>query len=480
MKWTGCVLLLGIVSCSGDATSPKQPPPPPNQAPTARSGVDQDVTTGDTVRLDGTQSSDPDGNSLNFSWNLLEKPANSSAVLISANTPSPSLVPDTDGRFRVVLTVSDGSASASDTIEVRSSFLFSSISAGELSTCGVLRNGRVYCWRERPLRVPSGNTFRAVTAGGALTTGVHACGVTNDGMAYCWGDNGVGQLGNGTRSNTTQPIPSAVSGGLSFSSVAAGGAHTCGLTNDGIAYCWGDNVWGQLGNGTSLSSTIPVPVAGGLRFRELALHVVGSCGLTHEGARYCWGANRDYSFGSVSAPSSSTVPVRVIEGQAWATVQAGQVFGSNESACGVTIAGDAFCWGWRGYKLGSANPCSGETCADPVRVSGTTKWVVVDAGGDFSCGLTTTGDTYCWGNNSNGQLGTSISTTCSNVGFPSPCSAVPVQINNSLRFTQISTGGQHSCAVTEQGEAYCWGRGLNTGTGSTADRLTPTRVLPPG
>jgi alpha-tubulin suppressor-like RCC1 family protein len=94
-----------------------------------------------------------------------------------------------------------------------------------------------------------------VTAGFA-----HTCGETTGNRAYCWGDNGAGQLGDGTTGGRLRPVP--VAGGRAFKQLSAGGEHTCGLTSTGAVYCWGGNSEGQLGDGTRSGRLTPVAVAG--------------------------------------------------------------------------------------------------------------------------------------------------------------------------------------------------------------------------
>lgn len=120
----------------------------------------------------------------------------------------------------------------------------------------------------------------------------HTCGLAENGTAYCWGDNTGGALGNGSTVNSAVPV--AVSGGFTFVQVKAGLRYTCGITATGQAYCWGQNTDGQLGTGTSTESRVPVAVVGAPSFKEIDVGVSQqtiACGLTTTGAAYCWGSN---------------------------------------------------------------------------------------------------------------------------------------------------------------------------------------------
>ena len=168
-----------------------------------------------------------------------------------------------------------------------------------------------------PLPVIGGLTFTALSVGY-----YHTCGVTASGAAYCWGWNGFGQLGDGSTTGSATPV--SVAGGLAFAALTAGMFHTCGLTIDGAAYCWGRNDVGELGTGSTSSSLTPVAVAGGLTF--LSVRAAGwlfydepedlltdhTCGITTNRVAYCWGSNAwgflgdDYGSGA-----QSLVPVKV-------------------------------------------------------------------------------------------------------------------------------------------------------------------------
>jgi alpha-tubulin suppressor-like RCC1 family protein len=136
---------------------------------------------------------------------------------------------------------------------------------------------------------------------------------TND--AYCWGSNASGQLGNGTITNSTVPV--AVGGGIAFAALSVGGEHACGvaftgLTFTGAAYCWGSNVNGQLGDGTTTNRSTPAAVTGGLSFAMVSAGGQHSCGSTIGRFAYCWGGNGSGQLGS-GTTAMSTVPVRVAD-----------------------------------------------------------------------------------------------------------------------------------------------------------------------
>src|SRR3989449_9469092 len=110
------------------------------------------------------------------------------------------------------------------------------------------------CGGETSPTQPAARTFARVSAGGA-----HTCGVTSGGAAYCWGSKGDGELGDGTTADRLSPVP--VAGGVSFAAVSAGFAHTCGVTAGGAAYCWGYN--GSGGRGDRAPTPRGPPAGGG-------------------------------------------------------------------------------------------------------------------------------------------------------------------------------------------------------------------------
>ncbi|HEY0016304.1 MAG TPA: hypothetical protein VGC13_08300 [Longimicrobium sp.] len=150
-------------------------------------------------------------------------------------------------------------------VAVAGGHTFTALSVGGSSICALDASGAAFCWGgmrtggiTSGLReVPGGHVFQSLSVGGDT----FACALTAAGAAYCWGRNGDGQLGNGTTSRELSYTPTAVAGGLRFSSVLAGSQHACGVTTNGAAYCWGSGDEGQLGNGTTVDSSVPARVA---------------------------------------------------------------------------------------------------------------------------------------------------------------------------------------------------------------------------
>ncbi|MEX2157053.1 MAG: Ig-like domain-containing protein [Gemmatimonadales bacterium] len=265
-----------------------------------------------------------------------------------------------------------------------------------------------------PVAVAGGVSFSALAAGL-----YHSCGLTSAGAVYCWGWNGLGALGNGSTTNSS--IPVAVSGSFIFRALAAGGGFTCGLTSAGAVYCWGRNEDAELGVGTATGpetcrpdgvsvscSTVPVAVTGGLNFNDIAAGGWHACGLTGVGAAYCWGPNDHGQLGDGSTTNSAT-PVAVSGGLSFSALATGM---SRGHTCGRTSAGTAYCWGWNDYgQLGNASTTRSST---PVPVSGGLGFSGLVTSYGHTCGVTSAGAAYCWGWNASGQLG-SGTTTNSNV-----------------------------------------------------------------
>lgn len=201
-----------------------------------------------------------------------------------------------------------------------------------------------YCWgannkgqatqtaSANPQATPVGVSPKAITVGGS-----HTCGDFNGWR--CWGDNASGQLGGGMNSDNSASINlTNVVGELR--AVRAGGLHTCAITNNNAAYCWGRNLIGEVGDGTNVKRTTPVAVLGGLAWQQLALGALHTCGITTEGKLYCWGDNSVGELG-LAAPRQIAQPVQVGTDQDWASIDAGDFF-----TCARKTDNSLWCWGY--------------------------------------------------------------------------------------------------------------------------------------
>ena len=159
----------------------------------------------------------------------------------------------------------------------------------------------------------SGNAIgEGIPLSGIATGGSHSCAFDALGVV-CWGLNTSGQLGQPPSQFSGHGYPVRASVGVSLQSLTAGGAHTCGLTGNGAAYCWGSNSNGQLGNGTiGGTNSVAAPVGGGLTFVSLSAGGFHTCGVTPDGAIYCWGWNGAGQLGD-GTQTDRAVPTRVSE-----------------------------------------------------------------------------------------------------------------------------------------------------------------------
>jgi alpha-tubulin suppressor-like RCC1 family protein len=301
-------------------------------------------------------------------------------------------------------------------------------------------------------------SFRQVNTGDG-----HACGVTTDSLAYCWGWNHYGQLGDGT---TTSPrfTPVAVGGGLRFRTVTAGADHSCGVATNGRAYCWGHNWLGALGDGTTTNRLTPTAVQGGLSFRNVSAGDSYTCGVTTGDKAYCWGFGHYGQLGGGTFGDWPPVrtPAAVAGGLRFQLVSAG-----TRHTCGLTTAHRAYCWGDNQYgQLGDSTNFTSRSA--PVRVAGGRSYRWVDAGHLHTCAVTTDGRAFCWGNGRAGQLGTG----------KTYLSFWPRRVAGGLLFRNITAGVVHSCGVRTDGRSYCWGSNQygQLGDGTTTQRLTPVVV----
>lgn len=294
------------------------------------------------------------------------------------------------------------------------------------------------------------DTIRAsdIAAGGRNT-----CAISPAGKTYCWGANNQGQIGIGTRTTEPRPFPTPVAAKAFFREVAIGGQFACGVTNEGDAGCWGYNRDGQLGNGTTDRGLEISLVLASVPIEQIATGEEHACALDPTGAAWCWGKNNNGQIGDgqpLSRGSYHATPVAVA-----GDLKFQQILAIGEDmSCGLTQSGQAYCWGLVDLMEWKASPTT-----SPIVASGDMVFETLAGGGDHICGLNN-GRAYCWGENRSGQLGDS-----SNTRRPEPTA-----VRSDSTFVDLATGYTFSCALTVAGQGWCWGSNqsgqLGTGEGS--------------
>lgn len=303
----------------------------------------------------------------------------------------------------------------------------------------------------------------AIIAAGVSVGGQHTCGLTDSGGVKCWGKNDFGQLGDGTLTNRSTPVD-VVGLTSGVSAIAAGYSHTCALTTSGGVKCWGNNLNGQLGDGSFSHQLTPVDVDGLTSgVNAITAGFFHTCAVTTSGAVKCWGRNNYGQLGD-GTTTSRGLPTDVVGLDSDVSAIAAGEF----HTCALNTADGVKCWG----ENGSGQMGDGTTTSRliPVDVSGLPSEVSTIVAGEFhNCALITLGGVKCWGSNGSGQLGDGTTTNRS----------TPVDVVGlASGAIGIAAGSSHTCAVAATGEVKCWGKNDfgQLGDGTTTRHTTPMDV----
>ena len=284
-----------------------------------------------------------------------------------------------------------------------------------------------------------------------------------EGVTFCWGENDRKQTSIADEAFLISPRTVAGVGEAVELCTAEG--HSCALQADGVVVCWGDNSRGELGTG-STAEHIGVYTIPDLRFRQVACGGSTTCAVGTDDALYCWGDNTENQVLPFDMADDTVLsPAPVAPSLAIAQVSVGQ-----GHVCAVSTTGVLYCWG-RNSNSQLGFPRSETDRVDMPRQVGTTEtYLRVMAGLIHTCALRNDATLWCWGANETGQLGIQDA-----VGAVLP----ETQVALAEPVSSASTSWFHSCAIVQGGELYCWGRNVEgqLGTGTTAEVVpTPTRV----
>lgn len=443
------------------------------------------------------------------SWNASASDVVSGAIAVQCSPTSGSLFPV--GATTVTCSSTDAAGNqASGTFLVTvdpAPTTVTRISTGALHTCAALSDGTAQCWGSNGNgRLGNGTTNPSLSPSPVLTDpglltplsdvvdisagNAHSCARIVDGTARCWGQGNFGKLGAGGTTSFSSPTPVLISaGGAALSGVAqisAGrGNHTCALIGGGAVRCWGQNNFGQLGNGTTTgtgtANSFPVAVLttpGGAELTGATAIAIGtshSCALMTGGTVRCWGRNSDFGQLGNATNVNSNVPVEVVDPLA-GTALTGVVSiaaGANHT-CALLLDGTARCWGRNVYGgLGDGTTTHSNV---PVAVNGLSGIASIAAGEFNTCVRLDDGTLRCWGRNEMGDLGD---------GTNVDSLTTPVTVSGISSATLIAVGGGttlphrgQACAVLADGTARCWGANDagQVGDGTDTNRNLPTEV----
>jgi alpha-tubulin suppressor-like RCC1 family protein len=352
-----------------------------------------------------------------------------------------------------------------------------SIATGQ-APCAVLASGQIECWgivaedALVPEPVATLAQITTLTTGGNLSTQQYACAISSGTQVVsCWGGNPFGQFGNGSLTGSNIPVQIlALPGGMTSISAGPGVGSACGVAA-GTAYCWGNNAFGQLGDGTQTSSAAAKAVSGlSTGVLSVAVGATFACALTSApadagggGAVSCWGDNTAGQLGNGSATATLVPgPVQGLSGGVMAVAL------GPYSACALLADGTVRCWGSNTY--GQLGDGTHTTRLMPTPVASLSGVTALSLGWWTTCALAS-GGVECWGDNTFGELGNDTTV---------PNSTTPVTVSGlASGATSISVGQTSACAVVAGG-LQCWGLGpIGNALGPITSYTRPQAVIGP-
>ncbi len=305
--------------------------------------------------------------------------------------------------------------------------------------------------------------LKMVSAGGN-----HNCAIkNNDGSLWCWGQNNQGQLGDVTKSNSSTFRQTSSD---DWVQVTAGDQHTCGITNDGTLYCWGNNASGEIGNGdeNNLSQNIPVNISTDSVWSSIATGAGHSCAINQgDFSLWCWGNNDNSQQGY---PSTDNTRDKTKASEVEVTTDWLKIATSDTHTCAIKTDGTLWCWGDNSQsQLGDGGTAEGTT---PKQIASSQLWLSISLGNNYSCGIKDDSTLWCWGSSSSPLGQTSLGHTT-----PSQVDTAEDWLAHQTKDT-LATSDTHACAIKTDDTLWCWGDNSfgQLGNGTTIASIVPIKV----
>ena len=326
---------------------------------------------------------------------------------------------------------------------------------------------------ERNTPAPTSSLGTGRTAVAISSGAFHTCAILDNGSVSCWGVNYFGELGDGTTTHRNTPTPTSSLGtGRTAVAISSGEYHTCALLDDASVSCWGWNEFGQLGDGTGTSRRTPTPTSSLGTGRTAVAITSGydhNCAILDDASVSCWGNNGYGQLGDGTTTDRSTpTPTSSLgTGRTAVAISSGAYH-----TCAILDNASVSCWGRNEYgRLGDGTTTDRST-PTPTSSLGTGRTAVAISSGYYhTCAILDDASVNCWGYNRNGRLGDGTTT---NRSTPTQTSSLGI----GRTAIAISSGSSHTCAILDNASVSCWGWndvGI-LGDGTTIDRNVPTQT----